>query len=130
MLRPTAEGWETMKGARQLNKDRRVLFVSNMNDAAWGGSEELWTGAASVLASEGIPVSASVHGWSPLHPRIVELGKAGVTIQARRTNQRLYSRVWNKLAMAGTAVGDVEVEKFINASGPALVVMSCTPFWT
>jgi hypothetical protein len=62
---------------------RTVLFVSTMDGQPWGASEELWAQSALSLVAQGIPVAASVVGWSPLHPRVLDLRARGVDLQIR-----------------------------------------------
>jgi len=108
---------------------RNFVFVSNMNGAPWGGSEELWAGAALRLAKEGTSVAASICSWSPLHAKVTELAHAGVAIQVRRPRHSIFRRAWQKVTKPTQALEDLEIAKLISAASPALVVMSCTPFW-
>lgn len=63
-----------------MTSRRPIVFVSNMNGSPWGGSEELWSRAASALAREGVPVKASVYAWSPMHSKVAQLLADGVKI--------------------------------------------------
>jgi len=62
---------------------KRILFVTSCPDA-WGGSEELWSGAALELKRRGLRVfagrSAPWHS-GPMHPRWVRLRDAGITLR-------------------------------------------------
>src|SRR5436305_11833734 len=62
---------------------KSIVFVSTLTDEPWGGSEELWSRAALHLVSDRIPVSASVAEWSPLPPRIRDLGANGGELWVR-----------------------------------------------
>jgi glycosyltransferase involved in cell wall biosynthesis len=61
----------------------QILFVSSMESFPWGGSEELWSRATLRLVEQGHAVAASVKGWPDLHPRVVALKHAGVTVYPR-----------------------------------------------
>ena len=41
----------------------RIAFISTMDGLPWGGSEELWSQAATRLLADGHDVLASVIGW-------------------------------------------------------------------
>lgn len=120
-------GIEQEMGSRARVDDLRFLFVSNMNDSAWGGSEELWARTAQNLRKAGAEVAASVHGWSPPHGRIRALSDAGVRLQARKARHGIVSRLWHKVWT--TTPGDSEAWKFVQQCQPDLVILSCTPFW-
>ncbi|HYC29607.1 MAG TPA: hypothetical protein VEB42_12330, partial [Chitinophagaceae bacterium] len=53
------------------------FFISLMNGAPWGGSEELWYNTALYLAAKGTKVACAVYDWpsneTKLH-RLEELG--------------------------------------------------------
>ena len=62
---------------------KRILFVTSCRDV-WGGSEELWSGAALELKRRGLRVfagrSAPWHS-GPMHPRWVRLRDAGIRLR-------------------------------------------------
>lgn len=57
---------------------RRIAFVSS--NAAWGGSEELWSAAAAVLAAEGHDVAVYKAGIDGSEPRIRRLRELGCSL--------------------------------------------------
>lgn len=62
---------------------RRILFVSSCRDA-WGGCEELWSGAALEMKKRGFRVFAGRSAlWpaGPRHPRWVRLRQAGIELR-------------------------------------------------
>ena len=101
-----------------------VAFVSTMAGSSWGGSEELWSRAAIELVQQGVSVSASVHGWSPPHERILHLAQAGVRVRSRPVEYALARRLWRKLAAAHKSSIVIEVGKFLVDQDPSLVVFS------
>ncbi len=58
----------------------KFLFISTMHEAAWGGSEGLWTQAAHQLRLEGHDVQASVGYRLQAAPQLAALAECGVTI--------------------------------------------------
>lgn len=93
-----------------------------MDGSPWGGSEELWSGAAIILAQEGLEVGASVHEWFPLDPRITALAKAGVKLRPRRARQPLWRRGARKLVPGHKSVSYAEVACLMRDQ-PGLVVI-------
>ncbi len=63
---------------------RRFTIVSTCPDA-WGGSEELWAGAARVLAEKGHRVNAFKTALAASHPRIQRLKSFSCTVRNLRT---------------------------------------------
>jgi glycosyltransferase involved in cell wall biosynthesis len=107
-----------------LVAQKRILFVSPVDNVAWGGAEELWSRAAVDLAAEGFAVSASVVGWSPPHPRTLNLSERGVEVWFRPTPYPLRKRAWRALTAAQKSHTTLEVERLIAARSPAFVVIS------
>jgi glycosyltransferase involved in cell wall biosynthesis len=108
------------------SSDRPIAFVSNMDGSPWGGSEELWAGAALKLAHDGLPVRASVHGWPSPHPRIANLATGGVDVQMRRWRRPLWFRIWRNAFAPERTADQIEIADFLAARRPALVVL-CEP---
>ncbi len=101
-----------------------IVFISTMMSEPWGGSEELWAGAALRLVSEGLHVGASVREWTQPHRRIVELARAGVKIQARQASPPVWRRVWRYLGARDKSQAELDIISFLTAEDPALVVFS------
>jgi glycosyltransferase involved in cell wall biosynthesis len=108
-----------MRGSCLNNK--RIVFVTT--NLCWGGSEELWSRAAQHLANDGFSVGASI-GFSPSHKRIRELAKHGIDIHSRPAQYPLLRRVLAKLSPGDKALIDVDIQRFLDAKQPALVVIS------
>jgi glycosyltransferase involved in cell wall biosynthesis len=107
-----------------LVAQKRILFVSPVENVPWGGAEELWSRAALDLAAEGYAVSASVVAWTPPHPRALNLTLHGVEVWFRRTSFPLRKRAWRALTAAQKGHTTLEVERLIAARTPELVVIS------
>jgi glycosyltransferase involved in cell wall biosynthesis len=68
-----------------------ILFISTMEGAPWGGSEELWSQAALRLLEKGHRVSASVYPWPRLAPQLEELRRQGINLHIREANTGAFS---------------------------------------
>ena len=99
-----------------------VFFISTMG--AGDACEELWSRTAVDLARRGIPVSASVAGWSPDHWRVQYLRAAGVHVQLRPARYALWNRAWYHVFSRGKSKAFIEVEKLLREELPKLVVFS------
>jgi glycosyltransferase involved in cell wall biosynthesis len=73
-----------MRKAARLKAPRRFTMVSTCPEA-WGGSEELWSRAASILAERGHRVSAFKTVVDATHPRIQHLKSLSCTVRDLRT---------------------------------------------
>jgi glycosyltransferase involved in cell wall biosynthesis len=102
---------------------KNIWFVSTMNASSWGGSEELWAGAALDLARDGYRIAASVQGWSPPHEKVVGLAKAGVNVQLRRSNIPFVLRAWRKSVRRNQQTIDYDLAKFLDSGTPTLVAI-------
>lgn len=72
-----------MKTATYTKSPRRFTFISTCPEA-WGGSEELWSGAASILAKRGHRVAAFKTVVDPKHPRIQQLQSVSCAVHELR----------------------------------------------
>jgi glycosyltransferase involved in cell wall biosynthesis len=107
-----------------MRVNKRIAFVSNMDDSAWGGSEELWSRVALHLAARGYEVCASVVEWEPTHRRVQDLIERGIDVWFRPKRYSLLERALRKARSDARAPIVAEVEKMIAAHAPALVVFS------
>ena len=105
-------------------KEKRILFVSSTDNTPWGGAEELWSRAALDLVTEGFTVSASVVGWTPPHPRALDLVERGIDVWFRPTPYPLRKRAWRALVSPEKTLTTFEVERLIAARAPEFVVIS------
>ena len=104
-----------MRSDLRLKSSRRFAVVSTCPDA-WGGSEELWSGAACVLAEKGHRVSAFKQALDESHPRIRRLKSLSCAVRNLRRlpfSQRLTTR-YQLLSLA----------THLTARRPDLVVVS------
>jgi glycosyltransferase involved in cell wall biosynthesis len=101
-----------------------ILFVSTMDGSPWGGCEELWSRTALDLASRGFSVAASVVGWEPRHPRVLELAKGGIDLNFRPLRYPSWKRALRRARSRWKSPLVLEVERQIRLKVPALVVLS------
>jgi glycosyltransferase involved in cell wall biosynthesis len=99
-----------------------ILFISTMAGSPFGGSEVLWTRTAALLAKQGVPVAASVHGWEQLDRRISELLRVGVDLRPRPLKSSLVSLA--RRYMSGKEKIVVDIESSFGNILPSLVVIS------
>jgi glycosyltransferase involved in cell wall biosynthesis len=102
-----------------------IVFLSTMTDLPWGGSEELWAGAALDLASQGYAVSASLAEWSPPHERVRALTRGGVAVRFRPRRYSLARRAWRRATRGPWEPVTFEAEKLLAShTEPSLVVLA------
>lgn len=77
-----------------------LLFISTNDAVPWGGSEELWSGAAARLAAEGHRITASVWDHSP-EPAVLGSLRAGGVLVHKRHERRIQR---NRLQQAWATV--------------------------
>lgn len=99
----------------------RFAFVSTMGGLPWGGSEELWSGAALRLAQRGHAVAASVVGWQSDPRQLVALQRMGVNINRRPRIHGLTTRAFNRILRRS---GGDATYQWLERFRPDLVVIS------
>ena len=100
------------------------VFISTNSGGPWGGSEELWSQAASRLHSEGHQVAAFVTWWPQLSPKVVALADQGIEVYAGklRAQSSLGRRAWRKIQQR---IGQMPPEQaWVRRQKPDLVVIS------
>jgi glycosyltransferase involved in cell wall biosynthesis len=97
-----------------------------MAGAPFGGSEELWTRTAVLLAKQGLPVAASVHGWPQLDPRISEVSRAGVELRSRPVKPSLIGLA--RRYLSGKPQLTIDIEQSFGNTSPNFVVISTGSF--
>jgi glycosyltransferase involved in cell wall biosynthesis len=98
----------------------RFAFISTMQGWSWGGSEELWSQAATQLKLAGHDVRASVVYRPQLSEKHAELARHGVELETHPSYLAgPLRRVWNKLSL-GTRRSYSRLKRF----HPDLVVIS------
>jgi glycosyltransferase involved in cell wall biosynthesis len=78
-----------------------VLFVSLMNGASWGGSEEIWFQTALYAAGTGRKVGCALYPWPGKESKIQRLADAGCQIfllpNKGRQKRNILERIQNKI---------------------------------
>ncbi len=67
-----------MTDDRPADRPRRIAFLSS--NSGWGGSEELWTAAAAMLARRGVTVTVGKAGLDRKIRRVADLAALGVPL--------------------------------------------------
>jgi glycosyltransferase involved in cell wall biosynthesis len=93
-----------------------------MDGVPWGGSEELWTRTATLLAKQGVPVAASVHGWPQLDRRVLELSRVGVDLRPRPIGPSILTAGLRYLS--GRSIIAMDIDRAFGRASPRLVVIS------
>jgi glycosyltransferase involved in cell wall biosynthesis len=101
-----------------------VVFCSTLEGSAWGGSEEIWWGAANRLADQGVSVRACVEGWLPLHPKVDQLKARGIDVLARPHPVGLMRRALHKLRRTPGSPNLPLVEAWLKKNPPGLVIVN------
>lgn len=101
-----------------------VIFISNMNNDPWGGSEELWYETALELRSQGLEVGASVKRWPSPHQKIEKLNAAGVELHRRRDDRAVLERVLRRVAGRSRLPTAFGLESWLRRCRPQLIVMN------
>lgn len=98
----------------------KIAFVSTMSHAPWGGSEELWAGAAARLAESGLEVSSLVTRW-PSTPAGIE------NLRTRRVRIEHFPRpgpVGRAMTRLSGRQRGAPYRRFLRGIRPAFVVVS------
>ena len=104
----------------------RFVFISTLDSAPWGGSEELWGQASLRLAAAGHRVGACVTGWATTHPRVQALLDGGVQVHFRElVFHSLPQRVARKLLRRPPEILTNKIAlEWITAHGADLVIVN------
>lgn len=95
----------------------RLSILSTMAEAPWGGSEELWAGAALAAIERGWTVSALLPHFNDPHPKRAALASAGVALSSWKGEE---TRKW----MAGADAALRNPYQTLLDPRPDLVVIS------
>lgn len=91
-----------------------------MHDSPWGGSEELWSRTATLLAEQGHDVFASVAQRPRQSDRLAVLAQHGVRIETHSSPQvHPARRIWNRLSAS-----NARAYERLKRNRPDLVVIS------
>ena len=71
---------------------RSVFFLSLMNGAAWGGSEELWFRAALWMCKNDYKIGIGCYDWAEKQDRITELKNAGCRMYLLPNKKGLFKK--------------------------------------
>ena len=98
----------------------KFAFISTMYGSPWGGSEELWSQAATRLTQAGHAVQASVEYWPRLSDKVTVLAQHGIRLETHPSYHDGRVRLlWNTFSR-GTRRSYGRLKRFM----PDLVVIS------
>lgn len=76
----------------------KFVFVSAMRSYPWGGSEELWSQAATHLHEQGHEVTVSTPWWPRLSPKVESLAARGIRLVIDHPPPETFSwKLWQKI---------------------------------
>jgi glycosyltransferase involved in cell wall biosynthesis len=101
---------------------KRIVFISTMSGAAWGGSEELWSQTAMELKAQGFLVHASIGRRLPVHSRIDNMVEAGIEMWFRPEPYPVWKQV--RRALTGKTPITLEAQRLFAARRPSFVIIS------
>jgi len=99
----------------------RFVFITTMVGSPWGGSEELWSQAATRLAKAGHQVAVYTDRQPPLSPKFTGLAALGITVRHPPPVRLLLGVL--KARLLGTPGRNKELE-WVRSQQPDLVVIS------
>jgi glycosyltransferase involved in cell wall biosynthesis len=103
----------------------KIAFLSSMYGSTWGGSEELWGGAALWLLAQGHEVFAGLIDWPGPAPKRDALREAGCQVHLRIDIPDFRNRVLNRFrSTARRVIQQNPVPGALLAFQPDLVVIS------
>jgi glycosyltransferase involved in cell wall biosynthesis len=94
---------------------KRILFISTMEAAQWGGSEELWSAGALALLQRDYGVGACLRKWPSAHATVRALQAHGMSVHYRDPGS-LVQRFSRRLGGFGRSL--------LKRSRPTMVVIS------
>ena len=106
-----------------MNTRKTVAVVAGRTDDPWGGSEELWSRTATLLAREGFNIAASVGRWRPQHSRVSDLISESVNVWERTNSARLWKKAL-RTAFSKSMDHDLpQIDKFLRSVQPAIAIL-------
>jgi glycosyltransferase involved in cell wall biosynthesis len=103
----------------------KIGFVSTMDGAAWGGSEELWCQTATRLLHEGNEVCVSLPDWGKPPAPVSALMAAGASLSFRKRKKGPAARLLDKLRKKVLKGASANRNKaWLRSERPDLVVIS------
>lgn len=78
----------------------RIAFITTMDSAPWGGSEDLWFKTALKANSKGHEILACVHKWANIPKQVDILQNQNIEIikfELRKFHSKWYKRIFQKL---------------------------------
>ena len=102
----------------------RIAFVSAMDGGSWGDPRSFGQRQHFASRRRASPFRQASTRWHPPHRRIGELLRVGVRVQQRPRQRTLASRAMRKIFLRDRSSLTADVEKWLRASPPTLIVLS------
>ena len=103
----------------------RIVFISTMSGCSWGGSEELWFGAALSMSRKGHEVYVSVYKWPITPSQICALQASGCRMHYRLCKKSIRARLIEKITSRSNYSGSVATSiKWLKTISPDFVLIS------
>jgi glycosyltransferase involved in cell wall biosynthesis len=98
----------------------KFAFISTMDGSPWGGSEELWSQAATRLKNAGHDIRASVQYWPQLPEKVTTLAAMGIKLETHSSRKpRRLQRIWDRFSGSNH-----NRHEWLKRFNPDLVVLS------
>ncbi len=98
----------------------RIAFISALTGVPWGGSEELWSRAATLLRRKGHEVFANTHWWPQTPQKIQQMERDGILVTQRRLRDR--SKLLDDTLLRGKL--RARIFNWLDTTAPDLVIIS------
>jgi glycosyltransferase involved in cell wall biosynthesis len=102
------------------------VFISTMALVPWGGSENLWYGAAKHLLARGVPVQTQTTWWPSVPRHIEDLATNGAVVTFRASHAPLALRILRRLSSSAfRRKWENRTTDWISSMPSPRVVISC-----
>ena len=102
------------------------VFISTMALVPWGGSENLWHGAAKHLLTRGVPVQTQTAWWPSVPRHIEDLATSGAGVTFRASSTPLALRILRRLSSSAFRHEcESRTRRWISKMPSPRVVISC-----
>lgn len=99
----------------------KVAFTTTMEGIRWGGSEELWSQTALLLAKQGHEVVVNVQWWPDPARRVKDLQEAGCRMEFRHLER---PGIMQRIVKKAAHKAGVKEENWLDRQKPDLLVIS------
>ena len=107
-------------------KPKHIHFLSCINYAQWGGSEELWSQTAIALKNRGHKISASVGSLMTKSPNCINMTDKGISVLGRTPVrfQRAKNIIYNEILRQHLDFQRNALKRWLSKNPPDLIVIN------